>query len=218
MGYRGYHSGMKKAAFIHINRTGGTSIKTAMDIMPGHGVLEPAHETLDEMMNRLGPVFYERMAFSVIRNPWDRLVSQYWHRWNINYRSIRFRRISFEHFVRACYVDRAKPDYDVPRYFWPQSDWLRSRTGTAPVTIFRFEDGLKSVAVFLRQNGYPAVRLAHLNAARRIIKASLSPEMIDVLENHFKIDFARFGYDPDPSPFIHVVPIKTNDHAHLRNA
>lgn len=67
-----------KLVFIHINRTGGVSIETAFE----QPVMD--HTQPFKIMKELGDKWNEYYKFSIVRNPWDRMVSVYSNRkkWN----------------------------------------------------------------------------------------------------------------------------------------
>ncbi|MFN3233397.1 MAG: sulfotransferase family 2 domain-containing protein [Alphaproteobacteria bacterium] len=75
LAHRGYYSrgtAMLNAVFIHIPKTGGTSIRS---LVPGSG---KGHATALEY-RRANPRKFERVfKFSFVRNPWDRVASAYW--------------------------------------------------------------------------------------------------------------------------------------------
>tara|TARA_B100002019_G_scaffold232553_1_gene206425 strand:- start:2871 stop:3542 length:672 start_codon:yes stop_codon:yes gene_type:complete len=81
-----------KCIFIHIPRTGGSSISTAINQRKKKGerfdsirnVKEKnkIHYTISQAKKTFGEDIYnEYLTFSFVRNPWDRLVSQY--KWRI---------------------------------------------------------------------------------------------------------------------------------------
>jgi chondroitin 4-sulfotransferase 11 len=65
--------------FVHVSRTGGTSIKMSMEI--GLNKLSnlgsSQHAPLCEARAELGELFDSTYKFAIVRNPWDRLVSWY---------------------------------------------------------------------------------------------------------------------------------------------
>jgi len=79
----------KKFIFIHINKTGGTSIKKAFNkygyeheniIRSSRtlkGRIRTAHWTYDEYKTHCEKSFDFFFKFTVVRNPWDRVVSWY---------------------------------------------------------------------------------------------------------------------------------------------
>ena len=62
--------------FIHIRKTGGTSIRRALGL---DTVTLGWHRTLKGYAKQLGDEFVNFKSFAFVRNPWDRLVSQYHH-------------------------------------------------------------------------------------------------------------------------------------------
>jgi hypothetical protein len=67
--------------FIHINKSGGTSVCEALheyeDIQP----IALDHDQATIYRDRLGVTLWEEMfSFAILRNPWDRMVSSYEYR------------------------------------------------------------------------------------------------------------------------------------------
>ena len=67
-----------KIAFIHIPKTGGTSIGDVLKVnYGGHQCIQyNRHHTLSELLHKY-PKCNEYIKFSVVRNPWDKMVSQF---------------------------------------------------------------------------------------------------------------------------------------------
>ncbi len=71
--------------FVHISLTGGRSISSAFGQPSGAGEFNgqciPAHATADEIKAIMGEdEWNRRWSFSVVRNPWDKMVSVF-HSW-----------------------------------------------------------------------------------------------------------------------------------------
>ena len=57
--------------FIHINKTGGSSIELALGY-------SPEHKTAVVKRKELGKGAWKKLfSFTIVRNPWDRAVSHY---------------------------------------------------------------------------------------------------------------------------------------------
>ena len=63
--------------FIHIPRTGGTSIEKSFGLTLGN---EEKHLSAAELREKAGPEKWaQSFVFSFVRNPWDRIISLYHH-------------------------------------------------------------------------------------------------------------------------------------------
>ncbi len=125
------HRYFDKFVFIHINKTGGSSIKKVLD-------LPFEHVTALEKIASLGREQWDRrFTFTVIRNPWDKVVSHY----HFRLQKKRIAEIEFKDWVKKTYRDHMAPFYDVPKMFMPQTDWISDKDGNILCdSICRFEN------------------------------------------------------------------------------
>jgi hypothetical protein len=100
-----------KCIFIHIPKSAGTSIETSpifFDSKETTGKAPAGHTSCLQFQNLFPNEFKEYFKFSFVRNPWDRLVSAYFHyRQNIlnygdkkNYEKYLYKYDSFDEFIR----------------------------------------------------------------------------------------------------------------------
>ncbi|MDB9527389.1 sulfotransferase family 2 domain-containing protein [Oscillatoria sp. CS-180] len=128
------HKWTDKFLFIHINKTGGTSIAKALNI-------PPKHDTALEKIEEVGRIEWDkRFTFAVVRNPWDKVVSHYYYRVQTNQTDLGSNQINFKDWVKRVYQEKSRPYYDKPKMFMPQVDWVSDAAGTIIVDhICRFE-------------------------------------------------------------------------------
>lgn len=72
-----------KWIFIHPEKCGGVSIEQILMLHYGHDQVsmtyEDQHDSIDSIINMLKVKPHEYFKFGCIRNPWDRMVSLYYH-------------------------------------------------------------------------------------------------------------------------------------------
>jgi len=177
-------------AFVHINKTGGTSVAKALGLQP------KCHLTVREMKEALSAERWSQaLKFAFVRNPWDRAVSHYEYRVQTNQTSLGNRPLAFDEWLRLVYVERDPQYYDQPKMFQSQSDWLKDETDDVAVDfVGRFEDFGRQFAVVTERLGIDA-RLPHLNGTRRDdYHRYYSPESVDIVAEHYAEDIEQFGY------------------------
>lgn len=72
-----------KLAFIHVNKTGGSSISTALRPWEHLPVLAGDHDnakTVARLLTHAGYNYDHFWSFAFVRNPWDRMVSSFNYR------------------------------------------------------------------------------------------------------------------------------------------
>jgi hypothetical protein len=181
--------------FIHVNRTAGTSIGRAVGLPRKH------HLTVREVIAMVGAADWERAyRFSIVRNPWDKVVSHYKHRVRTNQTGLGERPIPFRDWVAATYgPDKRLPYYDQPKMFQPQVEWLRDNAGRIRLEfIGRFEDvcgAYRQIAQRLELTG----ELPHCNGTERTdYRTFYDDRTAEVIGDWFAEDVAEFGYRFDP--------------------
>ncbi|MCT8341113.1 hypothetical protein MG296_13690 [Flavobacteriaceae bacterium TK19130] len=112
----------KKPLFIHINRTGGTSIAHGLGITAIHHTFSEYEKLYQRKFKEPIPLDIE--VYASIRNPFDKVASEYKYRIKTNQNAMGSHPISFEAWVQKAYVDK-DPEYrDRNIMFWPQLKWL----------------------------------------------------------------------------------------------
>lgn len=183
-----------KFIFIHINKTGGTSIAKAI------GLPQKRHLHVKEVISIIGEKeFNTAFVFSVVRNPFDKVVSHYKYRVKTNQTNMANNHISFKDWVKYTYGNEKKSFYyNNPKMFASQSDWLKDSNGIIRVNnILKFEtlnSDYKNIAKFLGLQN----ELLHLNATKKESYSKYyDKETIEIVRNWFKEDIERFSYNFD---------------------
>lgn len=208
----------KKLIFIHIPKTAGTSIEKALDLhhienffsfkrchesMP-HIVdlfsgseknrvyaTTPQHLTASQLKVVLGKTFDEYEKFAVVRNPYDRMVSEYHYtQTNPNQRLNEFKRISFAKFVRkALQLPEMVRHSLFDSHLNTQCSFLHDSLGFSLVeNVFKFES---LIDVFNRYN----LKLLHERKSnRKPFIEYLDDDSKRLINDAYAIDFETFGY------------------------
>jgi hypothetical protein len=204
--------------FVHIAKTGGTSIRRALErerwkdryripllicsrlsALTGHrlGVKFPRHAKViaaKEMLPR--ELFQELFKFAFVRNPWDLQVSSYHH--------IQRERPHLMHgvqdfpaFVRWK-LDPGRPyQYIVDTSMELQSDYLRDLSGRVIVDfVGRYENLQADFDEVCRRVGIPARALPHRRQAkeRAAYRSYYDDETAELVATHFRRDIETLGY------------------------
>jgi hypothetical protein len=111
--------------FIHINKTGGTSIAKAI------GLTVKKHLTAEQVITQIGErAFNDAFVFTVVRNPWSKVVSHYKFRVKTNQTSLKTNPLDFNEWVKCTYgPEKNLFYYDQPTMFQPQLSWLKNSSG-----------------------------------------------------------------------------------------
>ena len=175
--------------FIHINKTGGSSIEKAL-------WLPFEHKTAVEKIDEIGcHEWLNRISFSVVRNPWDKVVSHYHYRVLTDQTGMGDGHISFNEWIRKTYV-LGDPRYlDNKRMFMPQVDWLCDKDGNLIVQhILRFENLTKEFNDLARRLGVKA-KLPHIKKSNHSgYREYYDEESVDIIATKFLKDINMFGY------------------------
>jgi len=207
-----------KFLFVHIAKTGGTSIRATLNryrrrdpyyipiaicsrisSFTGHriGCKLPRHAKVIaayEMLPR--EIFQNLFKFACVRNPWDLQVSSYHH--------IRRERPhlmaghdKFENFLRYK-LDPSRPyQYHIDTSIELQSDYLVDLNGKVIVDyIGRFEDLEKDFRESCRRIGIDPPQLAHRRKAKNRLdyRSYYTDATAELIADRFKPDVELFDY------------------------
>lgn len=202
--------------FVHIPKTGGTSLALALedrahrdDILIGDtpkalrrkGRIKALsakgrlwkHSTLADLDGALSPDELERMfVFTLVRNPWDRMVSYYhWLRaQSFDHPAVTLAKaVSFEDFVQH-------PDTYRAMRASPVASYVTDATGINRVSAYiRLEALAEDLAPLERHLGF-ALDLPHVNASLRPedYRHAYSERTAQTVADMCAQDIAQFGY------------------------
>lgn len=183
-----------KAVFIHINRTGGTSIERALGHDGYKGDTFQDHREPHAVRAEIGDDKWQRyFKFSVVRNPWDKMVSMYHHRKQNFDRSwdspiMQHESMSFPAWVTLLDKLKNYPQHNLHN----QLDWLGG-----PDTldfIARFERLEQDWEVIRERLGIDT-KLPRTNGSKHgHYRDYYTPETRDMVAQRFSKDIRHFGY------------------------
>lgn len=180
--------------FIHINKTGGTSIAKVI------GLPRKRHLNVTEVISIIGEEEFNRaVTFCVVRNPWSKVVSHYKYRVKTNQTGMGDNSISFKEWVKQTYGEDKNPFYfNNPKMFAPQSNWLKDKNGKIRVkNILKFESLSRDFENFSKTQGIQT-KLPHLNATKKELYTDYyDEETVDIVREWFKEDIELFNYEFD---------------------
>jgi hypothetical protein len=169
--------------FIHINKTGGTSISSALNI-------PFQHKTALEKRKELGSYWWEeRFRFAFVRNPWDRCVSQYFWRFDNS------PNVSFSEWIMTTFnPNNSSSLCDI--FFQPQIRWLTDKNQTVLVNyIGRFENIKQDYQHVLQKIGRVNKKLPHLKSTtHQNYRHYYTAETMQIVANWFEDDISFWSY------------------------
>jgi len=177
--------------FVHINKTAGTSVSKVI------GVKKIQHLTVKDIINRIGfEKWNSAFKFSIVRNPWDKVVSQYKYRVKTNQTKLGGQKVEFKDWVKKTLGENKDVFYyDNPKMFLPQVDWLRDFNEEIKLDkILRFENLNEEIGDLSKILGYPVV-LPHINKTPgNFFRDYYDHESAELVANWFREDLNYFGY------------------------
>lgn len=175
--------------YVHITKTGGTSIREAFNLPHEH---KPAYRIIEDIGRKR---WDHKYTFSVVRNPWDKVVSTFTFRKRIGHGILKEKEISFQEWVRLTFGEMRPEYYDSEWMFMPQTNWLTDSDGIIAVDyICRFEnlqDDFRKVCDHLGKK----VFLPHLNKSRReSYRGYYDDASKKLVDDWFVKDIENFNY------------------------
>ena len=185
--------------FVHIPKTGGTSIEQWLKNearmsfygdehpTPEAYVTSPQHLRYTDMEKILGENFCD-WAFALTREPYKRLESEY--RWLYNNFDLSRIPLKFSEWaIKSMHQASIDPRY-LDNHIRPQSDFLAD-----DVDVFKLEDGLDIVAKKVSDvlNLDTPTKMSKKNISNTL-HLEWSDEALAIANDFYAEDFIRFGY------------------------
>lgn len=206
-----FRQGERKFLFIHIPKTGGSSIERAFadagwDTLYRDGRVGPKswndirlctpQHMHREMLESIFRIDRFDGVFTVVREPMARIRSEYLWRHRKSGFSIDGR--SVEEWTAGSFARYAKDPFLFDNHLRPQVDFLVDRA-----EVFRFEDGLDEMAATLNAKwdlGLPAalprVREGSSTTQHSSKDVEVTTSMRDLVRDFYREDYRKFGYQP----------------------
>ncbi|UCG38146.1 MAG: sulfotransferase family 2 domain-containing protein [bacterium] len=207
--------------FVHIAKTGGTSVRAALERlrwrdplyipqfissrlshMTGHRIASklPRHAKIIAAKEMLPRELFDRLfKFAFVRNPWDLQVSS-WHHLRRERPHLVAHVNDFSQFLRWK-LDPERPyQYHVDTSIEHQVDYLKDLDGTIIVDfIGRYENLLADYEEACRRIGIKPPPLPHKRQARdrTDYRNYYTDETAEMVALYFKTDIDAFGYTFD---------------------
>ena len=191
----------RKIIFIHIPKTAGSSIehllrdegKYELDFIGVRNGRSTHHYMGIELKIILKELYQTYYKFSFVRNPYDKLISEYfWCR--INNVGYKFNK-TFDEFLDYVEDVIKNKNFFKPienDHFIPQYSFLFFNNKLLVNNIFKYED-IETVAPLIKKKLKIKTSLQHLNKSAKN-EITLTQEQKDRIYNLYKIDFETFNY------------------------
>jgi hypothetical protein len=204
--------------FVHIAKTGGTSVRAALNSLrwrdPLYYLTFPAHKMSALTGHRLGlkfprhahiiaakemlpaPYFDSLYKFAFVRNPWDLQVSSF-HHIQRERPEVMNGITDFNDFMRWKF-DPARPyQYHIDTSLSLQTDYLIDLHGVIQTNhIGRYENLRDDFGEIIRHLKLPVAELPHRRKAgdRGEYRNYYASDVVDMVTQHFSRDIQMLGY------------------------
>ena len=194
----------RKIIFLHIPKTGGTSVEKGLNLLSkkdGYGINDNKkamqHYDWNEYKNHIGNEKYDKYyKFSISRNPYDKVVSDYF--WLKNIAKLthdNFQKKTFDEYLNYCEQIVKNKSYNLTIYhdhFKPQHQFIYDKNNKLMINqILRFEN-FEYVTKFV--NTRYKTNIKHLNENKLKKNIILNDIQKNKIYNIYKNDFILLKY------------------------
>lgn len=191
----------KNVLFIHVPKTGGTSVESWMSDhatvrfrsvgVPDALQCTPQHLRMTDFRKLFGDDFFD-YAFMIVRNPYDRIVSEYRMRAAEAIQGFWGEAPTFSQWLESSLKLQQRDPWCLDNHLRPQWEFVGSG-----VDVFKFEDGLENIVRRVADR----IGLAAPDALPRKMELGGSVGSVDwdhhdriLVRKQYDRDFLEFGY------------------------
>jgi hypothetical protein len=200
--------GGKKVLFVHIPKTAGTSVEAWLGEVSGAPLrmfsvgipaamkCTPQHLRMVDLRHFFGEGFFD-YAFTLVRNPFDRIASEYRMRAQLAGDSFFKHTPTFSYWIDHNLTRAAAAPFHLDNHIRPQWQFIGSQ-----VRVFRMEDGVNAALgqVAADLGIAPPETVPHKLATADGPETPWDRGDILRVSEFYARDFKEFGYDPEWPP------------------
>jgi hypothetical protein len=177
-----------KCIFVHIIKTGGVSIATALEMQQ-----KQCHLSSLEIMNKMGDdVWDEYFTFAFVRNPWDKIVSQYHYNGSKWCKKYFGKVVSFEQYV----VELIGKDRQYTMFEPKNLPYILDKNGDCMVDfVGKFENLQEDFNIVCDNIGKKRIKLPHKNISKHNFYTKYYNSITyEIIADKFAQDIKYFNY------------------------
>ena len=186
-----------KWIWVAINKTATTSM--AKKLTKKCFVSHTKHQTLLEAKTAVTPIQYKKyFKFTVVRNPWDRILSLYLYRELKDYTGVKKDKINFEKWLELCFVDKNKRycAFNGIKFTQSQVEWISDGTEINVNFIGKFENLEKAWKIICNEIGIDHSKLPKIKTTKhRHYRHYYNARTKKIIKDFFERDIDLFKYN-----------------------
>ena len=183
----------QKFIFIHITKTGGTSVETALG-----GKLHD-HRACKKYIEEYGDDIFDRLpSFTIVRNPWDKMVSHYAYL-RLHKKANEKNKVPWSSKVKDLsfdqWLEKIANGEQVTAFPLRHFNYIKVNGKIVVKHIIRFENLQEDFNKACSKIGIEATKLPHLNKSNHAHYSCYYNEKTkNIIGKHYKEEIDYFGY------------------------
>ena len=191
-----------KICFVHIPKTAGTTIEKSLNLLNAESLyserkfvnknVTAQHFNYEELKEVLGDTLDQYQIFTVVRNPFDRIVSEYHHVIHNDW-ATEYKNLSFDEFVKkSIFTDVETRIRIFDAHIEPQTYFIK---GCENIKVFKYEN-LEECFNWIRQIVGDNISFGHERKSERrpYNEYYKNSDTIKLVSEFYKEDLERFSY------------------------